>query len=157
MKKIKWTVIDTLIIIAIAVVGFVGYKMFFSNTNTSSQKSKTEIVVMVTNKNKGFADAVRVGEKATLSLTEKDGGVVTKVVKEPSKIMTFDILNGSYKNVPNDEKEDVYIYLEEDCYVSDQYIKTGDTIVRVGESVAIRGKGYASEGFVVQINEGGDK
>ena len=93
MKKVKWTIIDTLIILIIAVVGFVGYKMFFSNINTSSQKSKTEIVVMVTNKNKGFADAVKVGEKATLSLTERDVGVVTKVVKEPSKTMTFDILN----------------------------------------------------------------
>ncbi len=157
MKKTKWTIIDTLIILAVVVVCFVGYKMFGSKITTPVQSDKAEIVVMVSNKSKGFSESIRIGENANLSLTEKNGGIVTKVNKKPASTITFNSMSGIYQTVLNEEKEDVYIYVDAQCDISDKHIKIGDTIVRVGESVAIRGKGYASEGFVIQINEGGDK
>ncbi len=157
MKNIKWTIIDTLIILAIIVVCFVGYKMFGSTITTPAQSDKAEVVVLVSNKSKGFSRAIKTGEKANLSLTEKNGGIVTKVETKPAATMTLNSIDGTYQNVLNEEKEDVYIYVEAECDINDKHIKIGDTIVRVGENVAIRGKGYASEGFVVQINEGGDK
>ena len=157
MKKTKWTMIDTFIILAVLIVCFVGYKMFGSKITTPVQSNKAEIVVMVSNKSKGFSGAIKTGERANLSLTEKNGGIVTRVEKKPAATMTLNSINGTYQNVLNEEKEDVYIYVEAECDISDKHIKIGDTIVRVGESIAIRGKGYASEGFIVQINEGGDK
>ncbi len=157
MKKTKWTIIDTLIILAVVAVCFVGYKMFGSKIVTPAQSNKVEIVVMASKKSKGFSEAVKIGEKANLSLTEKNGGIVTRVEKKPASTLTLNSVLGTYQNVLNEEKEDVYIYVEAECDISDKHIKIGDTIVRVGENIAIRGKGYASEGFVVQINEGGDK
>ncbi len=157
MKKVKWTIIDTLIILAIIVVCFVGYKMFGQTITTPAQSNKAEVVVLVSNKSKGFSKAIETGKKANLSLTEKDGGIVTRVETEPAATMTLNSINGTYQNVLNEEKEDVYIYVDAECDISDKHIKIGDTIVRVGENVAIRGKGYASEGFIVQVNEGGDK
>ena len=152
----KWTLIDTLIVVVLIAGAAVGVKVLGSGA-AATEKSKVEVVVMASSKDKGFAEAVRIGEKATLSLTEKDGGIVTEVKAEPTVSMTFDSINGTYQNVSNEEKEDVYIYVEADCDVSDKYIKTGGTVIRVGEKISVRGKGYATEGYVVEIHEGGDK
>ena len=157
MKKAKWTIIDTLIVIAVVVVAVVGVKMLGITSSSNTETVKREIVIMATDKDTGFADAVRVNERATISLTAKDGGIVTRVESEPNVIMTFDAINGTYQNVENEAKEDVYIYVDVECEEDEKAIKVGGTIVRVGEAISIRGKGYATQGHIVQINDGGDK
>ena len=106
----KWTIIDTLIVAAVAVVAIVGVKMF-STTASETKTTTVEVVVLADNKEVGFSNAVKIGEEIAISLSEKDGGIVTNVVSEPSKMMALDTANGVYNNAEVPGKDDVYIYI----------------------------------------------
>ena len=102
-----------------------------------------------------LAAAMAAGDNVTLSLTEKDGGVIKDVRTEPTVVMVYDSINGVYRNEVNEEREDIYIDIEADCAVSDIAITTGDTEIKVGQDIPVRGKGYATNGYIIGINDEG--
>ena len=152
-KKAKFTVIDVIIIlIVIAAIAVGAYKILPSITGGSKQE-KTEFTILVKEQDQGFADAISVGDNVTISLTEKDGGVVKEVKAEPAVTMAYNSIEGVYSNEVIEGKCDVYITVEADTDVSDLAIKTGGTAIKVGAEVPVRGKGYASMGYVIKIND----
>lgn len=151
----KWTIIDTIIVLIVAVVVAAGVKVFMDGT-VEEETGKVEIVVLADNKEIGFADAVKVGEPITISLSEKDSGVVTKVDTKASTLTSFNSAKGIYYEKSLNSKEDVYIYIEADCIVNDKAVRVGDTVLKVGEFTSVRGKGYATECHIVGVNPGGE-
>lgn len=149
----KWTIIDTLIIAVLVATVAVVWVMFGPKLTDKKTSDSVEFTIMIQDKEIGLADAMSPGDKVTLSLTEKDGGVIKDIKTEPSTVMVYDGLEGVYRNEINEEHEDIYITVTADCTVSDKVIKTGDTKIRVGQEIPVRGKGYASTGFVVEIND----
>ena len=83
-KKKRITVIDIVIIVVILAAIGVGVKMLLPKVTNGAQKQKVQFKVMLQRQDKGFADAVTVGDKVTISLTEKDGGVVKEVKPKPA-------------------------------------------------------------------------
>ncbi|HIT86133.1 MAG TPA: DUF4330 family protein [Candidatus Ornithomonoglobus intestinigallinarum] len=154
MKKSKWTIIDTVIIIAVAAAAAVAWVMFGPSMRSTSDQ-KVTFTVMIQDREKGLAAAMAAGDNVTLSLTEKDGGVIKDVRTEPTVVMVYDSINGVYRNEVNEEREDIYIDIEADCAVSDIAITTGDTEIKVGQDIPVRGKGYATNGYIIGINDEG--
>lgn len=152
MKK-KWTWIDTVIVLIIAVAFVVAGMKILPMVSGKAENEKVEFTVMIQNKDKEVADAIEPGVKATLSLTEKDGGIIKNVKSEPSKQMTFNSIDGSYSNIEVDNKVDIYVTIEADCTISEKAIKTGGTAIKVGAEIPVRGKGFATSGFVIDIND----
>ena len=150
----KWTIIDTLIVAAVVIVAIIGVKMLGGKAS-GTEKTTAQIVVLADNKNIGFSEAVKIDEWAAISLSEQDGGVVRDVKAQPSKLTALDSINGVYNNVEIPEKEDVYIYIDVECTQNERAITVGKTVVKVGENISVRGKGYATEGHIVEINAGG--
>lgn len=152
-KKIKFTVIDALIIlIAIAVIA-VGVIKFAPSLFIKTEKSAVEFTVLVAEKDISFADAITVGGRVTLSLTEKDGGVVKNVEAKVAEKLAFNSIDGSYSIQKIEDKRDVYVTVVADVKESDLAVKTGGTEIRVGEKIPVRGKGYATEGYIIEVNE----
>ena len=84
-SKRKFTVIDAVIIlIAAAVAAFSAYKIIPSILNPSGTEHIT-FTVMLQQQDQNFADAVHEGDKVTISLTEKDGGIVKSTRSEPER------------------------------------------------------------------------
>ena len=152
MKK-KWTIIDTLIVLIVAAAAVIGAAKLLPSANSGAQKDKVEFTVLIQNKEQTLADAIKPGAKATLSLTEKDGGVVKDVKSEVSKQMTFNSIDGTYSNVEAEGKVDIYVTVEADCKITEKYIKTGDTAIKVGAEIPVRGQGFATSGYVIEIND----
>ena len=67
----KWTVIDTFIVLAVIVAGVILFKVFGGSVDTG-EKTTIEAVVMIGDIDPQVAEAVEVGDKITVSLTEKD-------------------------------------------------------------------------------------
>ena len=86
-------------------------------------------------------------------LTMKDGGVIKNIDAKTAEVMAFDSIDGSYKIQKVADKKDIYVTVEADVDVSDLSIKTGDTAVRVGAEIPVRGKGFAAMGYVVTIDK----
>ena len=152
-KKVKWTGIDTLIVLIVIAVIAVAGVMFGPSMFDKSEKQNIEFTVMLQAKEQELADAMKPGAKATLSLTEKDGGVIKEVRSEEATQMTYNSIDGTYENIPLEGKVDIYVTIEADCDVNETTMKTGDTAIRVGADIPVRGKGFATSGFIIEIND----
>lgn len=152
-KKYKWTGIDTLIVIVLAAViaaaAYVLGPKFFKRAD----KETAEFTVMLSEKEPEYGDAIKVGDKVTISFTEKDGGIVKDVKVEQAKKQAFNSIDGTYSTEPVQNKVDVYVTIEAEVTASDTAIKTGDTALKVGTEVPVRGKGYAAMGYIITLNE----
>ena len=142
-KKAKFTAIDAIIILVILAVIVVGAIKILPSFTNGSEKEKVDFTVMVQNKD----------EDVTISLTEKDGGVVKNVESKPAVTMVYNSIDGTYSNEVIEGKYDVYVTIEADTDVSDLAIKAGGTAVKVGAEIPVRGKGYASTGYVIGIDD----
>ena len=151
MKK-KWTVIDTLIVIAVIIVGVVLFKVFGGSVDTGD-KTTIQAVVLLAGEEPQVADAIAEGDKITVSLTEKDAGVLKKKEVKDAEKMVFNSIDGEYRTTNIEGKVDIYATVELEVTESDLAYSTGSTFVKVGEKMPFRGKGYALEGYVIEINE----
>lgn len=153
--KIKWTFIDTLIIVAVIIAGVAVFKVFGGKIKTG--ESKTVLAtVLLREEDAAVADAIKVGDKITVSLTEKDAGVLTAIGVEDAKKLVFNTIDGEWVNETIEGKVDIYATVELDVTETDFAYSAGSTFVKVGEEMPFRGKGYALEGFVIDVNEKND-
>lgn len=150
--KKKWTVIDTLIIILVLAVAAMAY-LKFGKSFVQSEKSTIEAVMLISEQDPEFEDALTIGDSITMSLTEKDSGVLKDFRVEPAKSMVYNSIDGTYsiQEIPN--KIDVYATIEIECKVSDYAFTAGSTDIRIGTHTPFRGKGYATYGYIIEINE----
>lgn len=152
-KKIKFTVIDAVIILVILAALAIGVKKVIPMFMNAGGDEKIDFTVLIQKEDIGFADAITVGDNVTVSLTEKDGGTVKDVKAEPAVTLAYNSIDGAYSNEIIEGKYDVYITIEAEANVSDLALKTGGTAVKVGAEIPVRGKGYASMGYVIDIND----
>ncbi len=152
-KKIKFTVIDAFIILVVIAVIAAGAVKLAPRIIRTSDKEKAEFTILIASKDESLANAMSAGDNVTLSLTEKDGGVIKNIDAKTAEVMAFDSIDGSYKIQKVADKKDIYVTVEADVDVSDLSIKTGDTAVRVGAEIPVRGKGFAAMGYVVTIDK----
>ncbi len=150
--KNRWTVIDTLIVLAVIVAGIVLFKVFGGSVDTG-ERTTIEALVLLAEEEPQVADAIAVGDKITVSLTEKDAGVLKNIEKKEAVKMVFNSIDGEYTETPVEGKVDIYATVELEVSESDLAYSTGSTFVKVGERMPFRGKGYALEGYVLEINE----
>ncbi len=150
--KNKWTVIDTLIVLAVIVAGAVLFKVFGGSVDMGS-KTTVRAVVLLSEQESHIADAINVGDKITVSLTEKDAGVLKDIKVEDAKKMVFNSVEGTHYETVVDGKVDIYATVELDVAESDLAYSTGSTFVKVGEKMPFRGKGFALESYVIEIDE----
>lgn len=152
-KKAKFTAIDAIIILVVLAAVVIGAVKLLPKFMNNSKQEQVEFTVMIQNKDKDFADAIHSGDSVTISLTEKDGGVVKNVKTEPAKTMAYNSIDNTYSNEVIEGKIDVYVTIEADTDVSALAIKAGGTAIKVGAEIPVRGKGYASTGYVIEIND----
>lgn len=152
-NKAKFTVVDAVIILIVIAALIVGVKKLLPSVLHPADQQKISFTVLLQREDESFADAITVGDKVTISLTEKDGGVVTGVTAEPAKTLAFNSMDGTYANQIVEGKEDVFVTIEADVSVTDLALKAGGTPIKVGADIPVRGKGYASTGYVIDIED----
>lgn len=152
-EKKRWTVIDTVIVVVVAAAAAGAYMFFGGNVGGSGSKDTVEAVILISGQPQEFIDALTIGDSVTLSLTEKDSGTLKDIRTEPAEAMVYDSLDGTYAIDTIDGQFDTYATVEVDCEITDYAITVGSTDIKVGTGIPFRGKGYATEGYVVAINE----
>lgn len=152
-KKVRVTAIDVIIILVLIAVIAIGAIKIVPSMLGGEEKEKVNFTVIIQNKDSDFADAVTVGDDVTVSLTEKDGGIVKNVEAKPAEAMVYNSIDGSYSNEAIEGKYDVYVTIEAEADVNDLSIKTGGTALKVGAEIPVRGKGYASSGYIIEIDD----
>lgn len=153
-NKKKWTVIDTVIVLVVAVACAFAYNMF-STKSGGGEKNTIEAVVLMSNSEPALAEAITVGEPVTISLTEKDSGILKDLRTEPAQTMSYNAVDGEYINTSIEGRVDIYATVEMKVSETDYAFIAGSTKIKVGTKLPFRGKGYATEGYIIDITEGG--
>ena len=153
MKKSKFTVIDAVIILVVLAVVIIGGKMLLPRVLKPSDTRTVSCRVLLADQEYALAEAMQVGDRVTMSLTEKDGGVITGIDVTQAKKTVFDSIGSTYiaQDVP--DKCDIYVTLDVEAQVSDVAVKSGSVVLQVGSETPIRGKGYASMGYMIAIDD----
>lgn len=151
MKK-KWTFVDTLIVILVVVAGVALVKVF--GTPKSAGDTKTvDAVVLLAKEDKEVAGAISKGDAITISLTEKDTGTLKDIEVKDAETLVYNSIDGKYVIEPVEGKVDIYATVELDVKENDYAFTSGSTVLKVGEKLPFRGKGYALEGYIISITE----
>lgn len=151
--KIKWTVIDTLIVAAVVVAGFAVFKVFGGKIDIGEKKT-IEAIVLLAEEDPEVVEAIKNSDpKVTVSLTEKDSGELKGIEVEDAKKLVFNTIDGEWVNETVEGKVDIYATVKLEVTETDYAYTTGSTFVKVGEEMPFRGKGYALEGFVISVVE----
>lgn len=153
-NKKKWTVIDTVIVLVVAAACAFAYNMFSTKTG-GGEKTTIKAVVLMSNSEPALAEAITVGDSVTISLTEKDSAILKDLRTEPAQTMSYNAEDGEYINTLIEERVDIYATVEMEVSETDYAFIAGSTKIKVGTKLPFRGKGYATEGYIIDITEGG--
>lgn len=149
----KFTVIDALIVFALAAVlaaaVFVMKPKFSANTGDD----KAIFTVLISKAEKGSSDAIKIGDEVSLSFSEKAYGTVTQISEEPYKETVLNSLTGKYNEQEISKESDIKITVECPADVSDTSIKNGELEIKVGYSMPIIAKGYTFQGTVIELED----
>lgn len=153
-RKKKWTVIDTVIVIVVIAAAAAGFKMLGGKIG-HGEKTSITAQILIANKNPELGEAIKgaIGQDVTLSLTEKDSGVIKDVSIAPASIMVYNSMEGAYRMQTLEDTVDIIATVEIDVEENDYAFTAGSTYIKVGNSTPFRGKGYATDGTVIVIDK----
>ncbi|MDF2521896.1 MAG: hypothetical protein K0R84_2524 [Clostridia bacterium] len=148
-----FNIIDILIIIIIAVIiggGIYAYKEYQESLSTNIKT--VEYSVEIKGVDEKFVNAINNGDLIRESVKGNSLGSVSGKSFVPSTNIYSDYLNGKYvvSQVPG--KLDLILTLTSDAQVTDRSVSVGGLEIRIGQKIYVKGKGYAGEGFVINMN-----
>ena len=158
MKKVKFNVVDVIIILAVVAVAAVGIfymKGLFGGSSDSSASREVTATYQVefTGKEKNLTELPQVGDSVTVGVKEKAAAKVTDVQVNPARRVTYDLRgNGTaqWAEIPN--QYDILLTLESEATESKNSISASGVDLRVGEEAVVRGKGYSAEGYILSLD-----
>lgn len=153
MKKSKFTAVDAVIILVAVLVLVVGAMKLAPRFMNKTTGDAVDCKILISSAEPQLGEAIKVGDEVTLSLTEKDGGVVKDVVVRPAEKIAFDSIKGEYVKQEIDNKCDIEVTVSVQANISDTAVTVGSTVLKVGAETPVRGKGYAAMGYAIELND----
>ncbi len=159
MRKVKFNVVDVIIIlavVAVAVVGVFYMKGLFGGSSDSSAASREITVtyqVEFTGKEQRLTELPKVGDLVNVGVKEKAAAKVIDVQVNPARKVTYDLSGdgaAQWTEIPN--QYDILLTLESEATESKSSISSSGVVLRVGEEAVVRGKGYSAEGYILNLN-----
>lgn len=151
-KKIG--IIDIIIIVIIIAMGFYLVKSFKSKGNIA--KTTTPIVYTFEASNVGqeFIDQIEIGKDVYNSQKNYYIGKIKDFEVLPYREEHEDTKNGVINLVEIPDKYVVLIDIEANAVISDDVILVDKEQIRVGLRLPIKGKSFASYGYIVGVERG---
>lgn len=153
IKRIN--ILDVIIILIVLIACVFGYKYINKQENIISPKDTTKVIYQVRTIESLPETYNMIEENTTIYDSIKNSPIGTVIKKEilPSERYDADLLKGEYvkTELTEDEYVDILLTIEASANITEQNISIGDYIIKVGEQAFVKGKGYASIGYVVSI------
>lgn len=153
-KKIRFNIIDALIIIVLVVAVFVGIKILsMKPILQDTEKRVATAVVELKEVEKALIDKIQVGDKIFLTVDNVDQAVIVgKTEPAPNEVLGLDQETNTYKYTSSqNSKYTSLITIEAEVKEDDANIYAGGTSLKVGKPVFVKGKGYSSKAYIVEL------
>ncbi|OGO78481.1 MAG: hypothetical protein A2Y23_06725 [Clostridiales bacterium GWB2_37_7] len=143
------------IFIILVIVGLLGGGWYvYSQYTEGLQKNKQAIEYQVEFKgvDQNFVDAISKGDLLRESVKGNNLGYMEeKIVVEATNI-NIDFFNGQYKEVILPNKLDVILNISSEAEITERSIAVGGLGIKIGQRLFVKGKGYAKDGFILNID-----
>lgn len=155
----KVSLLDLLIVAVVVAVALVGYNLLFGeNTVTSLEDSQKTVRYTV---------EMREVRESILTMPEEGGpafnssrnyhiGDIVSWRHEPHQEAIQNYDEGTYEWVERDDQYLFYITIEAQADINDFGIRVGQQEIRIGDEIPLKGKGFASLGYIVGIEIEGE-
>lgn len=152
MKKMKFSFVDAVIVLAVIAVLVLGIKLL-PGISAGGEQKEVYFTVLASKSDEGIDGLVNVGDEVQISFSEQAFATVVGVSAEPSEEYEYFQPKGVYMTHVLEGKSDVKVLLKCMADVSETKIANGDVPIRVGEEMPVRGKGYTLKGYVIELEE----
>ena len=150
MKKIN--LLDIFIIFIVLIICIVGYIFIKGNNNViNSATTKVIYQIRATEVYEEVFDMIEEGTPIYESRKNYCIGTVIKKESGDSMRVAINRETGAYVETKIDDCIDIILTIEADAIKDDQNIMVQDFEVKVGSEAFVKGKGYASIGYVVSV------
>ena len=164
MKKVKFNIIDFLIILVIAAVAVAGVYIIGNKSETVVSTKTTKALITIEGQNVDettmnyYMENAREGSNALIGIREKASGVLKKIEVLPSTKEFDDPITGEKELVEQTGKYNLKFVFEVDLAETDRDFLIGTDKIKIGKELNFTGKGFSGYGKVVVIEKiGGDK
>lgn len=148
----KINIVDLLIVLLILSIAAGAYVVFFGGSDKQVvETSKVVYDFEITNVNKDFVNAITPGDPIRDNVRGDELGTVVSKVSRKATMLNEDLINGRYVIAEVPDAYDVVITIEGKANITSANIIVGGAEVKVGKKFSIKGKGYANQGFVINM------
>lgn len=161
MDKPKFNLMDGLIILLIVMVAAVGVFLLRgmgSGEGTAVvdvQSTTAEFKIQLTKVDKSLCDkftaAMESGESVWIGEKERFEGKITVAEAAPATKITTNTHTGKTQLAQDPSLYDLNLTIQAAAVESSSSISASGTAIRVGTEAAIRGKGFAGYGFIIDL------
>lgn len=157
MKKIKFNIVDLLILLIVVIILIFGYKLIKSSDNKlntqESQEKQISYNVLSTGNLQDATRFPKIGDKAYDSVTQEYIGEISNISVENHYGYFYSQNLGEYvkEEIPN--TYDMKITISGNGYETDTDIIVENQNIKVGKLINVKSKGYVFVTYVIEINE----
>lgn len=151
--------VDIVIILLVIVMAIGGYLFLRGRSAAETAGGVKTIQYTVEGQNivSSAAAYPKVGDKAYNSSTSAYLGIVKDIRVEDQMKVDYNPQKGAYDKHAVTGFKTVYITIEGEGYDNDQNVVVNDNVVKVGQELNVKGKGYAMGGYIVGIHLDGSE
>lgn len=159
MNKPKFNFIDGLIILLIVAVLSLGAYLLIGNSSPESTENvqtvtaeyRVEFTQAEPEVYESFLKALENGENVWIGEKERFEGKIVDVTYAPATKVITNYQTGEAVLAEYPDLYDITVLLQSDAVETSDSITAAGTAIRVGSEVAVKGKGFAGYGFVVDL------
>ena len=151
MEKTKrgFNIVDMAVVAIIITVIAAG--IWYFTTATGGEQVDVYFTVELRERMPGFEENIIIGGEIRDSVRNILLGYVVDIYMRPATLITFDSINNVFLTAYIPDRYDVYITVRGSGTESDSEIRTNGELVRVGQEMFLRGRGFAGIGFITEL------
>ncbi len=158
MDKPKFNIIDGLIVLLVVAIIAAGIYLLGGNNQTDGTGTENTTAIFQLQLTKAdeslynkFLAAMEAEETVWIGVKERFPGKIDMLEKAPASKITTNIQTGTAVVAEDPNLFDITIHITTPVLETPSGITAAGTPIRVGEEVAVRGKGFAGYGFVIDL------
>ena len=161
MKKVKFNIIDFLIVLVVVLVAVAGVYILGNKSETvvSSEKTKVYVTIeelSVDEATKNFyMESAKEGDNITMGIREKTTGILRKIEAVPATDNYNNPETGEIEVLKKADRYDLKFTFETEFEETDRDFLIGTDKIKIGKELNFSGKGYSGYGNVVVIKKVG--
>ena len=155
--KKKFNIIDLLIILAAIIIGFIGIKFLRKTEVIAPQTVKVTYTYRSDEEEPEIANMIEENTEIYDSIKNYYMGKVIKKETIPATRDLYDEDSKAYKSSVVEGKENMILTIEADAIIQGKDILVDNQYdIKVGNQTFIKGKGFASRGYIIGVERIGD-